>query len=441
MLKRYCLLFLMIICIFLYAQGASAALKIRLDELESGKIHYAFSISNSQFAVLKYSTSMESGNQVIYAENGEFEGDISLSLSEKGGNLKVTVENMRQVELGSNTLSFSAYDSYKAPSGTSYGHVKKITLTEAVDGFDYSFSSSNAVDYLQLYYRSKQESGTVIVHPDENGIFSGHIQTKLTYARTLITVQVKNGKGEMLTSDTVRKGYQAPEAPEQQEGRLSGLTVCIDPGHQENGQMVREPIGPGLEGYTSGTAGMAQGTATQRKESIVALEISMALRDELLLQGANVVMTREQQDIFHTNMERCQIAEDGNADIMLRIHCDNRDDSNKYGINIYAPFHSDYAVAIGNAAEYRYIGELLLDAMKSSVGYDLSSNTGRVNLNDDYVGNNWAKMICFLIETGFMTNPDEDMRLSNPDYQKMLAQGIAQGVYEIAVYRNLIQAE
>lgn len=240
---------------------------------------------------------------------------------------------------------------------------------------------------------------------------------------------------------TVRKGYQAPEAPQRQEGRLSGVTVCIDAGHQENGRFVNEPIGPGLSGSTSGKGGMAQGTKTNRRESIVCLEIGMLLRDELLRQGANVIMTREDQMTFHTNIERCEIAEAGGAQIMLRLHCNNSSNHSKRGIQVYGPLNSDYAKAVADADTYREMGQKLLDAMKTRVGMTLANSTGMVRLNDNYVGNNWAKMMCFLVEMGYLSNPAEEYLLVTPVYQQWLAEGMADGVYEIAVARGWVQAQ
>ena len=41
----------------------------------------------------------------------------------------------------------------------------------------------------------------------------------------------------------------------------------------------------------------------------------MILRELLMAEGATVVMTREVQDIFHTNIERCEIAEQAGAKV------------------------------------------------------------------------------------------------------------------------------
>ena len=43
-------------------------------------------------------------------------------------------------------------------------------------------------------------------------------------------------------------------------------------------------------------------------------------------------------------------------------------------------------------------------------------------------GINWSKIPVAIIEMGFMSNPDEDRKLVSDDYQKKLAEGMANGV-------------
>lgn len=419
--------------------GAAAAVKIGL-KTEDGKAYYDFALEGQEFAILEYTAPDAKGKMVVYGEDGAFAGEILLPWSGKGGNVKLTVKNLKNSTVGTASAKLKKDGDYSVPKGKSNAKVEDMVLTETVDGFGYSFRAEGT-DFMLLQFRNKQESGQCFVFPNENGVYEGEISLPITYARTLTTVKVCTGKGDVKKEETVRKAYQIAQAPERAEGRLSGVVVCIDPGHQENGKMVREPIGPGLEGFTSGTSGMAQGKITMRKESIVVMEISEKLRDELLRQGATVVMTREAQDVYHTNLERCQIAEDAGAFIMLRLHADTRADTSKRGISVYAPLNSDYAKAVASKEDYKHMGQLMLDAMKKAVGYKLDTTTGYVHLGDNFVGNNWAKMICFLIETGFMSNAQDDHLLSQPVYQQWLAEGMAQGVYEIALFRGLVEAE
>jgi N-acetylmuramoyl-L-alanine amidase len=43
-------------------------------------------------------------------------------------------------------------------------------------------------------------------------------------------------------------------------------------------------------------------------------------------------------------------------------------------------------------------------------------------------GFNWSKIPVVLVEMGYMTNPQEDIKLSTPEYQYKLAQGIVTGI-------------
>ena len=190
---------------------------------------------------------------------------------------------------------------------------------------------------------------------------------------------------------------------------------------------------------------MAQGRVTLRREHIVALEISMMLRDELIRQGATVVLTKDHPMQELSNLERCKVAEDAGAHIMLRIHLDLWENPRKRGFHVYAPLNSDYAKAVADKETYRAMAQMMLDAMKRAAGYPTDGKDkdkyGSVKVSDQFIGNNWAKMTCFLIETGYMSTPREDYMSSHPVYQQVLAEGMAQGVYDIAVYRGWLPAD
>ena len=51
-----------------------------------------------------------------------------------------------------------------------------------------------------------------------------------------------------------------------------------------------------------------------------------------------------------------------------------------------------------------------------------------VFLRDTYTMNNWSVVPCILVECGFMSNPEEDEKLNDPDYQNLLVQGMVEGI-------------
>lgn len=432
-MRKLLLILLLLCCLPL---GALAATEMTLTPREMA-FDYEIT-STEQWLVLIWSGENDGGRTTLHSAEGSFAGSVALPHSAAGGKVTVTLQSLQQYNLAREKIQLPQAADYAAPTGTSNAKVTDLVLTETADGFAYSFNAPGT-DYMLLDYHSKQEDATFPVYPvNDQGLYQGQVSAPLTYARTLLTVQVRNGKGSLKKEDTVRKGYEAPAAAENKEGRLSGVVVCIDPGHQENGQYVTEPNGPGLKGSTRTKGGMAQGTVTLRRESIVVLETGMILRDLLLQEGATVVMTRQRQDEYHTNIERTEIAAEAGAHIMLRLHCDNNANASKSGISVFAPRNSDYAKAVAAPEEYQALGEAFLNEMKKSVGYELTNKTGRVQLNDNYVGNNWAKMVCFLVEMGYMSNPAEDVKLANEEYQTMLAQGMVEGVYQVALMRGWI---
>lgn len=442
--KRLIAFLLALICFPVPLVSSQAAFKIALTP-GNALIGYSFSIPGDDYAVLTYAGPQEKGTLVLYSESGAFEGEIPLVHSPAGGKFTVTVFTADQKKLGTEKATLAAQKDYAAPSGKTLKKLSgSIKLQETPSGVHYSFSAPDT-DYVLVKFHSREEEYTLPLYPvNGTGLYEGDADMPLTYARSLIAVSVLNAKGKVLKKAEARKAYQAPEAPEKTQGRLTGVTVCIDPGHQEvKNDFTREPIGPGLPGSAKVSTGMAQGKATLRREHIVTLEISMALRDELIRQGATVVMTKEQPMQALTNLQRCQVAEDAGAQIMLRIHLDLWKNTKKRGFHVYAPLNSDYAKAVADKNTYRTMGEMMLNAMKRAAGYPVDGKDGTkygaVKMSDQFVGNNWAKMTCFLIETAYMSTPREDYMSSHPVYQQVLARGMAQGVYDIAVYRGWIE--
>lgn len=430
MRKLILLMLLLMLPLFAQAEG------LTISPTEEG-FTYDFTLPE-EWVRLHYKGPNEKGIKTLYAPGGHFMGEIETRCGE-GGKYTVTVENLELKKVLTKSVQLPKKAGYTAPKGKSNVAVKQLHLEETTTGFKYSFLAPGT-DFMMLYFRSIQEEACFPVYPvNEDGLYEGEVVSDLTYARTLFKVQIRSASGSKKKEGEVRKAYEAPAAPERQEGRLSGVVVCIDPGHQENHQPFKEGKGPGLQGSVVNTGGMAQGKTTLRKESIVVLETGMILRDLLLKEGATVVMTRHTQTDFRTNLDRCRIAEEAGAHILLRLHCNVTSNTKVTGIQLYGPRNSDYAKAVASVEEYKALGQAFLDEMKKATGFELIGKTGNVALNDNYVGNNWAKMLCFLVEMGYMSNAGEDIKLATPEYQTQLAEGMVEGVYQVALMRGWIE--
>ena len=212
------------------------------------------------------------------------------------------------------------------------------------------------------------------------------------------------------------------EEDEKIESENKSFTVCIDPGHQEKGDPKGEPVAPGSGNkkprVSSGTAGIA----TKKAEHVVNLEAAMVLKDLLVQKNYNVIMTRETDNVNISNAERAEIANNANANITIRIHCDSINDSGKTGATILVPAkNSQYTKNI--YCESNNYAEILKKT--------LQNNNVKVNgifERSDITGFNWSRMPVVILEMGFMSNYNEDRMLSDPKYQKLLMECVSESI-------------
>ncbi len=202
------------------------------------------------------------------------------------------------------------------------------------------------------------------------------------------------------------------------EGRLSGLVIGIDPGHQGSANYDKEPIAPGSSEMKAKVSSGTQGVSTRIPEYEVNLQVSMKLKDALEAEGATVVMTRESHDVDISNMERAVMCNEAGCDIVLRIHCNGSENENVNGIGLYVR-------ATGACADESYAAsEVILPAMAEATG----AKAQGIYRRDTYTGLNWSEVPCILVEMGYMSNPEEDEKLCDSEYQDLLVEGMVEGL-------------
>ena len=215
-------------------------------------------------------------------------------------------------------------------------------------------------------------------------------------------------------------GVETIECSVEPAGRLSGLTIGIDPGHQGSGNSEREPVAPGSDEMKAKVSSGTQGVSTRIPEYEVNLQVSLMLRDALEAEGARVVMTRESHDVDISNMERAIMCNEAGCDLVLRIHCNGAEDRSVNGIGLYVR-------KTGACAEESYAAsECILPAMANATG----ARAQGIYRRDTYTGLNWSEVPCILVEMGYMSNPEEDEKLCDPEYQQLLVEGMVEGVAE-----------
>lgn len=199
---------------------------------------------------------------------------------------------------------------------------------------------------------------------------------------------------------------------------LKGYVIGIDPGHQLHGNHDKEPNAPGSSVMKAKVSSGTEGVVTHIPEYQVNLDIGLLLRDILEELGAKVVMTRTTNDVDISNIERAQLFNREKTDYALRLHCDGKDNPDIHGAFMLVPTKNPYLDECKRAAEI-LLSEYCKETGAKSLG---------ITYRSDQTGFNWCERMIINIEMGCMSNAAEDRNLTNPEYQKKMARGLANGI-------------
>ena len=183
---------------------------------------------------------------------------------------------------------------------------------------------------------------------------------------------------------------------------LSGMVIVIDPGHQAEYDHELEEAIPGTSAEKERATPGAVGVVSGAKEYEITLHYALIMKEYLEGCGAEVILTRTENEVDISNFERALIAVDNNADYFIRLHADSAPDSDISGVKVYVPSTGKYKSSASSD------GTALAEKVAEAIG---STSLGSVQSNM-YTGLNHADSIrSYQLVIGYLSNSADDALL------------------------------
>ncbi len=173
---------------------------------------------------------------------------------------------------------------------------------------------------------------------------------------------------------------------------LSNLTIAVDAGH--------------------GGSNTGAGGPTGSSEKILTLAVALKLQKVLEQLGAKVIMTRT-TDKLVDNLQRVLFYRDSTPDLLISIH-----------LNAAA----DPIRVSGTSTFYRYIGfrDLSHSIYKRMLELDLKEYGNNSSFN--FMLNSPIEYPNALVETLFISNPEDEMKILDENFQQQITEKIVLGI-------------
>ena len=206
----------------------------------------------------------------------------------------------------------------------------------------------------------------------------------------------------------------------------NGIKIVLDPGHSKNPGTEKEKISPDSDEMklkdTSGSVGLI----SKKSEYEIAMDVTLKLKELLERDGYTVVLTKDNVETPLSSIERAEVGNRENANLMIRIHCDSFSNSSAKGASMLVPKQRGYITKEISEKSIEY-GKNIIEEYTKKTGL----NNRGLQYRSDLTGFNWSKIPVVLLELGFISNPEEDKFLSSEENISTIAEGIKNGIEKI----------
>lgn len=264
------------------------------------------------------------------------------------------------------------------------------------------------------------------VESDNETVADTEAVTESQMEETTETEEVSEAETETETQSET-EAVSEEEQTENAESQTEKIMVAIDASHQgaDADLTEEEPVGPGSETMIKGFSEGISGTATGLEENELNLEVAAKLKDILEERGYEVFMTREDADTQLSEVERAELVNASDAQILISLHANGGDDSSERGACAQAPsYENPYITDTDLVKKSNALGDIVLQAYCDKTGL---TDKGLYNI-DSRAQINWSKIPVIVLEMGFMSNTEDDTYMAEDTNQQKMAEGIADGI-------------
>jgi N-acetylmuramoyl-L-alanine amidase len=306
-------------------------------------------------------------------------GGVSFSVADQGGRPELVIKGVDRMRVRTEIPASSMGKS----------------LSIIIDG-TYERQYETALDRIGLTRISLAGTGGALTI-SVDAIFSIVIKEQYDAAAKILRLGL---------TDQVIRAQSAAAADTPNTG--SQKLIVIDPGH---GGFSAGGFDPGALGYR-----------TKLQERVVVLDISMQMKTLLEARGYRVIMTHTGSTTLDLP-GRANVANNAGANIFVSVHA-NASLKHDYG------GHTTYFYAPADKPEL-FAQRRLRNMLAADIQGELVKAGGRPDLGvleANFAVLRATRMPSVLVETAFLSHPDEEQLLGSADYRRRLAEGIVKGI-------------
>lgn len=195
--------------------------------------------------------------------------------------------------------------------------------------------------------------------------------------------------------------------------------VSAELGKQKNTETIM--VDPGHGGKDPGMVGVGG-----LEEKGINLEISLILRDVLEERGWNVLLTRESDKGLYDEtadnkkaqdlQRRIALIDEKKPVLTVSIHQNSYEDQTVKGPQVFY---------YESSSEGKKLAECIQETMNKELGIE---KVRKAKGNASYYLLKRSSSVLVIAECGFMTNPEEAELLQTAEYQKRIAEALADGI-------------